>query len=158
MNMKYLIGSSLMAIGALGAGCAVSQTETATGAPLARQIAQSAHCGLTAPGHLLIGSVAQLVQLESLPERTLSLQPLRDIDFQREKVVLAAIGQKPTGGFGVTLQSSEIVDDTLNLTVRVMEPGPGAMVTQVLTTPCAVIAVAAEGWSDIRITRAENNR
>ncbi len=158
MNVKPLIRSSLIAAGVLSAGCAVSQTETDAGAPLARQVAQSAHCGMTAPGYLHIGTLEDLARLEALPARTLSLQSLRDIDYQREHIVLASIGQKPTGGFGVTLESSEIADGTLQLTIRVTEPVPGTMVTQALTTPCAVIAVAAEGWNDIQITRAENNR
>ena len=158
MNVKPLIRGSLMAAVVLSAGCAVSQTGTAAGAPLARQVAQSGHCGLTAPGYLHIGSPEGLARLEALPARTFSLQALRDIDYQREHVVLASIGQQPTGGFGVTLESSEIADGTLQLTIRVAEPAPGTMVTQALTTPCAVIAVAAEGWNDIQITRAENNR
>ena len=158
MTVKRLIRSMLIVAGVLSAGCAVSQTETDTGAPLARQIAQSAHCGLTAPGYLRVGSPEQLARLEALPARTLSLQALRNIDYQREQVVLASIGEKPTSGFGVTLENSKIVDGTLELTIRVKEPAPGTMVTQSLTTPCAVIAVTAGGWNDIKITRAENNR
>jgi hypothetical protein len=97
-------------------------------------------------------------KLEALPARNLSLESLKNIEFEREHIVLAAIGQKPTGGYSVTLDSSEIRGGTLELRVRVAEPDPGTIVTQALTTPCAVIAVTAEGWDDIQITRAENNR
>nr|WP_297399716.1 protease complex subunit PrcB family protein [uncultured Marinobacter sp.] len=154
----HLIRTSLIAAGLVSAGCAVSQTETDAGAPLARQVAQSAHCGLTAPGALHINSRAEVARLEALPGRSLSLQALRTIDYQREHIVLASIGQKPTGGFGVTLAGSELVDDTLELTVKVTEPAPGTLVAQALTTPCAVIAVTASGWREVRITRVKNNR
>jgi hypothetical protein len=142
----------------LASGCASSRSETAEGGPLARQITQSAHCGLTAPGHVHLTSREEVQRLEALPGRNLSLETLKTVQFEREHIVLAAIGQKPTGGYSVTLDSSEIRSGTLELTVRVSEPAPGTMVTQALTTPCAVIAVTAKGWDDIQITRAENNR
>ncbi|TYC57908.1 protease complex subunit PrcB family protein [Marinobacter sp. BW6] len=142
----------------LASGCASSRSETEEGGPLARQITQSAHCGLTAPGQVHLTSREEVQRLEALPGRNLSLESLKNIDFEREHLVLAAIGQKPTGGFGVTLDSSEIRSGTLELRVRVTEPAPGTIVTQALTTPCAVIAVTAEGWDGIQITRAENNR
>lgn len=142
----------------LAPGCASSRSETAEGGPLARQITQSAHCGLTAPGHVHLASRAEVQRLEALPGRNLSLETLKTVQFEREHIVLAAIGQKPTGGYSVTLDSSEIRSGTLELRIRVAEPAPGTMVTQALTTPCAVIAVTAEGWDDIQITRAENNR
>jgi hypothetical protein len=154
----HLRAGCLLVAALLASGCASSRSETAEGGPLARQITQSAHCGLTAPGHVHLTSRQEVERLESLPGRNLSLESLKTIEFEREHIVLAAIGQKPTGGYSVTLDSSEIRRGTLELRVRVTEPAPGTMVTQALTTPCAVIAVTAEGWDDIRITRAENNR
>ena len=142
----------------LASGCASSRSETAEGAPLARQITQSAHCGLTAPGYVHLTSREEVQRLEVLPGRNLSLESLKKIEFEREHIVLAAMGQKPTGGYSVTLDASEIRGGTLELRVRVTEPAPGTIVTQALTTPCAIIAVTAEGWDDIQITRAENNR
>lgn len=153
-----VIASSILMAGSLLSGCAINQTETASGAPLARQITQSAHCGLTAAGHLLLENQSQVNRLETLPGRSLPLGPLRKIDFSQEHLVLVTLGQKRTGGFSATLDGSEIVDSQLELTIRTREPEPGTMVTQALTTPCAVIAVAATGWNTIRITSAERNR
>ena len=158
MFSTHLPKVCLIVLGVLASGCSVSQTETETGAPLARQITQSAHCGLVAPGSIHIESLKELRRLETMPMRNLSLESMKGIDYQREHIVLASIGQKPTGGYSVTLDSSEIRGGTLELRVRVAEPAPGTIVTQALTTPCAVIAVTAEGWDDIQITRAENNR
>jgi len=155
-NRKAIIVAVFATV--LGAGCAVSQTKTQTGAPLARQIAQSGHCGLVAPGHIHLASVADIDRLEALPGRRLPLASLRSVQFGNEHVVLAALGQKPTGGFSITLAGAEIVDDELVLSVDIQEPTPGMMVSQALTTPCAAIAVTASGWDDIRIAPVENNR
>ncbi|MEP6408034.1 MAG: protease complex subunit PrcB family protein, partial [Marinobacter sp.] len=50
------------------------------------------------------------------------------------------------------LQSSEIVDDVLELMVKVRRPAAGAMVTQALTTPCAVIAISPDDWEQLRVS------
>lgn len=148
----------ILAVGLLGTGCAVSQTTTQAGAPLARQITQSAHCGLVAPGNLHFKSRADVDRLAGVPGATLALAPLREIDFGREHLVLVALGRKPTGGYSVTLSGSRIVGKQLELAMDVREPAPGAMVSQALTTPCAVVAVTATGWDVIRVTRPEINR
>ncbi|HTN33290.1 MAG TPA: protease complex subunit PrcB family protein [Marinobacter sp.] len=154
---QFLVVTIVMA-SPLVSGCISTQTKTTSGAPLARQISQSAHCGLTAPGHLHLESRNQVSRLEALPERSLPLDPIKMIDFSQEHVVLVALGQKRTGGFSVTLVGSKIVDQQLELTVLVLGPEPGSLVTQVLTTPCAVIAVTAAGWNTVRILPAEYNR
>lgn len=145
-------------LGAAVVGCAASQTETEQGAPLARQILQSSDCGLTAPGHLVLTSAEEVRRLASLPGRSMPLEPLSSVDFDREQVVLAALGQQPTGGYGVTLTGARIVGDDLVLTVREQRPGPDRMVTQALTTPCAAIAVTVDGWRAIRVEPEQNNR
>lgn len=159
MNRLYQVfATAVLITGPIVAGCAVNQTETTSGAPLARQITQSAHCGLTAPGHLYLESKEQIQQLEALPGRNLSLDSLRTVNFGQEHIVLVALGQKPTGGFSVTLAGANLKDGQLELSVHTREPAPGTMVTQALTTPCAVIAVAAKEWDGVRITHAERNR
>jgi hypothetical protein len=159
MNRLFQVAAgAILVVGSLASGCVSIQMKTASGAPLARQISQSTHCGLTAPGHLLVDKQHQLGRLEALTERSLPLGPIRAIDFSQEHVVFVTLGQKPTGGFSVTLASSQVVDQQLVLTVHITEPEPGSMVTQALTTPCAVIAVTATGWNTIRIVPAERKR
>lgn len=134
------------------AGCAVNRSATATGAPLARQVTESDHCGLTAPGLVYIDSASELDKLERLPSGNLAMKKLRALDLEKEHLVLVGLGQKSTGGYGLTLASAEIVDDVLELTLDIRKPAPDAMVTQVLTTPCAIIAITPDDWEQLRIS------
>ncbi|MDX1551558.1 MAG: protease complex subunit PrcB family protein [Marinobacter sp.] len=134
------------------AGCAVNRSATATGAPLARQVTESDHCGLTAPGLVFVESASALDKLERLPSGNLAMKKLRAIDLEDEHLVLVGLGQKPTGGYGLTLAAAEIADDVLELSLDVRKPAPDAMVTQALTTPCAIIAITPDDWKQLRIS------
>lgn len=136
----------------LVAGCAVNRSATATGAPLARQVTESDHCGLTAPGLVYIDSASDLDKLGRLPSGNLAMKKLRAIDLESEHLVLVGLGQKSTGGYGLTLASAEITDGVLELTLEVRSPTPGAMVTQALTTPCAILAITPKDWKQIRVS------
>jgi len=150
--MRFMHMTALILIVASIAGCAVNRSATAEGAPLARQVTESDHCGLTAPGLVYMSNAQELRRLSRLPSGKLALKQLRAIDFEREHLLLVSLGQKTTGGYGLTLQSSEIVDDVLELIVKVRRPAAGAMVTQALTTPCAVIAISPDDWEQLRVS------
>lgn len=150
--MRFMHMTALILIVASIAGCAVNRSATAEGAPLARQVTESDHCGLTAPGLVYVSNAQELSRLSRLPSGKLALKQLRAIDFEREHLLLVSLGQKTTGGYGLTLQSSEIVDDILELMVKVRRPAAGAMVTQALTTPCAVIAISPDDWEQLRVS------
>lgn len=150
---KNFIRITAMALAAtLVNGCAINRSATADGAPLARQVTESDHCGLTAPGLVYISNASELDRLETLPSGNLAMNQLRALDMEQEHLVLVGLGQKSTGGYGVTLESAEIVDDVLELTLNTRKPAPDAMVTQALTTPCAVIAISPEDWKRLRIS------
>lgn len=68
---------------------------------------------------------------------------LPSVDFGRETIVTFFLGQKPTGGYGVSLVSARASGSTLTLTVRVTAPGPGVITSQVITSP--FLAVRASG-------------
>ncbi|MFN2359732.1 MAG: protease complex subunit PrcB family protein [Marinobacter sp.] len=150
--MRFMHITALALAISLVAGCAVNRSATAEGAPLARQVTESDHCGLTAPGLVYISSASELDRLERLPSGNLSMNQLRALDLQQEHLVLVGLGQKSTGGYGLTLESAEIVDDVLELTLNAREPAEDAMVTQALTTPCAVIAISPDDWEQLRVS------
>ncbi|NMT65478.1 protease complex subunit PrcB family protein [Marinobacter orientalis] len=150
--MRFIKITVLVLALTLAAGCSVSRSATADGAPLARQVTESDHCGLTAPGLVYISNASELEKLASLPAGNLSVNQLRAIDLEREHLVLVGLGQRPTGGYGLTLESAEIIDDVLELTLNARKPAQDAMVTQALTTPCAIIAITPEDWERLRVS------
>ncbi|WP_152207726.1 protease complex subunit PrcB family protein [Marinobacter changyiensis] len=123
--------------------------ETRQQAPLARQITASDYCGLTAPGLVYLDSLQALQAFRSLNGQMLSLDSAASLDFQREHLLVVAMGRKNTGGFGLTLADAEMEGSTLAVTARVRTPAPGSMVTQALTTPCVVLAVKADDWNRV---------
>jgi len=56
--------------------------------------------------------------------------------------ILAARGEKPTGGYTVDLWDVKVSGGAYALTFRTRDPGPGAVVTQVLSYPATLIRTA----------------
>lgn len=123
--------------------------ETRQQVPLARQITASDYCGLTAPGLVYLDSLKALQAFRSLKGQMLSLDSASSLDFQREHLLVVAMGRKNTGGYGLTLADAAMEGATLAVTARVRVPAPDSMVTQALTTPCVVLAVKADGWDKV---------
>lgn len=141
---------AVLGVSALLVACAGSGDQSGDGAPLARQLTVSDHCGLTGPGLIHLESAADVKKIQSLENQRLNLPSDGDLDFSEEHIVLVALGQKNTGGYGLTLDDAMIEDDILELRFNLSEPGEGAMTTQALTTPCIAVAVSAEGWRQVR--------
>ncbi|MEX2476528.1 protease complex subunit PrcB family protein [Marinobacter sp.] len=152
MKLFWTGVTALIAVALFLVGCAVNRSATPEGAPLARQLTQSDHCGLTAPGLVYVDQADQIARLEHLPARNLPLDALKAVDFDREHLLLIGLGQKPTGGYGVTLEGAEIREGALEVAVNVRQPATDAMVTQALTTPCAVIAVSPADWEELKVS------
>ena len=144
------------------AGCALLVGCASSGAvadepiapPLARQVIQSAHCGLTGPGLAYVQTPERLQQLLELPAQNMAVQQLRQVDLEKEYLLFVTLGEKPTGGYSVSLASASVenTDNILRLAMAVRAPAPGTMVTQAITSPCVVVAVPATVWPEIRVS------
>lgn len=144
---------SFVAGAVLLVGCAASDiVENEPVEPSARQIIQSGHCGLTGPGLAYAKNHDQLQKLLELPTQNLAVQQLRQVNLEHEHLLFVTLGEKPTGGYSVSLASVQGEEATLRLAVKVREPAPGAMVTQAITSPCVVVAIPAADWSEIRVS------
>lgn len=67
------------------------------------------------------------------------------VDFDERMVVLAALGQRPTGGYRITLDRAvhDKEEGVVELILREVRPGQGCMVQQVLTFPYLLATVEA---------------
>ena len=137
---------------ALAAGCSWFPFGPDLPDRLVRQVTQSDYCGLAKPGMVYIESADQLAEFAARPNQNLAIEQVRTLDFDREHALVVGLGQKPTGGFGLTLANSKLLDDTLKLAVILRRPAADAMVTQALTSPCAVLAITPDYWQTLEVS------
>lgn len=80
------------------------------------------------------------------------------LDFIASGVLLLHMGQKNTGGYGLQLPAQELVikDATAVLRVKWMEPEAGAMVIQVLTSPCLLVRMPLGDYRRIEVVDQNN--
>lgn len=155
---KVLAGAPVAALlvgSLLVSGCATSDiVETRPDELLARQIIQSAHCGLSGPGLAYVETPERLQQLLDLPAQNMAVQQLRQVDLEKEHLLFVTLGEKPTGGYSISLVSAtaETSSSPLRLAVSVRSPAPETMTTQVITSPCVVVAVPAHDWPEVQVS------
>lgn len=63
------------------------------------------------------------------------------VDFDRSMVILAAAGSRPTGGYGIEVESVHRDEETMYVVVRETSPGDDCMVTQAFTAPTTAVRV-----------------
>ena len=75
------------------------------------------------------------------------------VDFSREGLLIVAMGQKPTGGYGLELnrESAVIFDDTAVLRISWIDPPKDAILPQIITSPCLAISLSKGPYSKIHL-------
>ena len=95
--------------------------------------------GLTQPQRLLIRDQAAWQQAWAAIWRGHSSQPaVPEVDFSREMIVLAALGERPTGGYGIFIDAASARSGGIAVRIRSVSPGNACGVTQALTQPVDV--------------------
>lgn len=65
-----------------------------------------------------------------------------DIDFRHSMVLIAALGERPTSGYFVTIDDVRAISDgNLAAVVKESVPGPGCGVLEITTTPALALVV-----------------
>ncbi|MCS6874007.1 MAG: protease complex subunit PrcB family protein [Pyrinomonadaceae bacterium] len=93
-----------------------------------RILHESNHCGIENPFFFV-----------ARDEKTLTLLPLKvdeTVDFSKEAVVAVFAGTKPTPGYKIEIKA---FDNTVS--TKIISPPKDAILAQVLTSPCKIIAV-----------------
>ena len=67
--------------------------------------------------------------------------PIPDVDFAHYMAVAVSLGQKPTGGYGVSIPLVQQAADHLIVNYRVQGPKPGEVVPQHITSPYAIVII-----------------
>jgi hypothetical protein len=63
--------------------------------------------------------------------------PVPVIDWTKDMVVVVVLGDRPTGGYSVEISGVEQLKDKLVVRSHAIEPAPGSVQTQAVTSPFA---------------------
>jgi protease stability complex PrcB-like protein len=65
-----------------------------------------------------------------------------EVDFSKEMVALAALGEKPSAGFGVEIVGARLAEGKLRILYAEHEAPPGGMAATVITHPWHAVVIA----------------
>ncbi len=118
--LVLLLGAALLA------GCPDRERDGATGVAV---VGQGQQCGDSERGARWIEpDDAEGIEAESLGER---------------RLLLISQGRRPTGGYGVRLDSARDAGDSVRIRIHLGEPGSDELVTQAITRPCLLLGIPA---------------
>lgn len=113
--------------------------------------------GLDQPAVTWIASPEEWRRLYGLATNSrMNPPPAPAVDFSREGVLLIAMGQRPSSGYGLSLAGDATVrDGVLTVPVDWREPPPGFLQAQVVTSPCLLLKVPATDVTRLRVMDRE---
>lgn len=95
--------------------------------------------GLTAAQRTVIRDAATWASTWTAIWQNVSPQPeLPAVDFTREMLVVAALGERGSGGFSIVVDSARKTAGGVVVVVHVTSPGAGCMNTMAITSPVDV--------------------
>lgn len=102
---------------------------------------RSSQCGISMPTLVLIENQQQWRQL--IPQRKILLGPAAPDapDFDRQSLLLIAAGQKPSGGYQISLLDNKANMVNGELAVSVEIKSPASMASQQVTSPCLLVSI-----------------
>lgn len=121
----------------------------------------SAHSGLQSAGTSFF-VITDRQAFADLYNRAHSLKTpkpdLPEIDFENQLVLVAFMGLKSTGGYGIVFNDSVSESgDTLKVTVQFQEPPQGAILPQVITSPYVMATVDRGQFKQIQFIDSKGN-
>jgi PrcB C-terminal len=146
-------GRLALAAAALFAACAAQRVRAPSRVP-ATVVRASAQCGGEASGPSARWIATEGAFLAAMGAGGMfGGEAAAAPDFKKEGVLAVFMGQRPTAGYGLALQDPnvEVADGVGKVVVRFEEPEPGAMVAQVLTSPCLLLRIPKQGIRQLRV-------
>jgi PrcB C-terminal len=145
-------GRAALAAAVLYAACAVHRPRGPTSVT-ASVVRASAQCGgdVSGPAARWIATEGELLAAMGAGGAFGVESP--KVDFRREGVLAVFMGQRRTAGYALALQDPTvaIADGVGKVVVRFEEPEAGAMVAQVLTSPCLLVRMPKDALRQIRV-------
>lgn len=141
----------------LAAGCVQTNNDAAGGLRLPIKLLYgSSQCGdFDRP---MVTWIAQSEDWQARYRQVLSQyvglpSPPPVVDFSREGVLLMAMGQRPSAGYGLSLAESfaTVHDGMLMMRVDWREPSPGYRQAQVISNPCLLVQLPNASFTRIQV-------
>jgi hypothetical protein len=96
---------------------------------------------LEASARVVIRSPTEWTRYQELLGGAPDGAPVPAVDFERDMVILVAMGQRPTGGYQIEVSQVVRADTLLTATVTETAPGRSCMTTQAFTAPAVAVRV-----------------
>jgi hypothetical protein len=93
---------------------------------------------LTESTRLVIRDASAWAEMWARLSTVRPVPPLPTVDFNREMVVVTALGARPSGGHSIVVEGASREGGTVYVTVRSETPGSGCLLSQALTSPVDV--------------------
>jgi hypothetical protein len=95
---------------------------------------------------------------KKIHSKAFSLPELPSVDFERQIVVAAFWGQKPTGGYNISFEKTAYVEnETLRVSVIMQSPSEGVFLPQVMTSPYVLAATERGKYDHVAFADKDGN-
>lgn len=142
----------------LACAASISDPPSGTRVPLTRLSTTpypfSFYSGIGQPERLVIRDNATWQSVwTSIWSGTTPVPAAPNVDFAKEMVIVAALGSRPTGGYGILVDSAMMTSSRLTVWIGTSSPGPRCVTTQAFTSPVDIARIqridAPVGFIDV---------
>ncbi len=149
--------SLTLVLGACGSGLNAPPATEAT-EPV-HVLYRGIHCPATQPGIRVIHDDASWAEWQRQRQRMSFPGPNKPedaaagLDFSQISVIVILMGQKPSPGYAVDVSAGSITLKGTSLTINAVwqQPPEGAILPQVITSPCVAITVPTAQYSTVKV-------
>lgn len=123
---------------------------------------RGSQCPATEPGASVIDDAAAWAEWRAARPQSFfpaADGPDADVDFGAARVIVVSMGTRPTAGYALDVPAgtARLHGDVLEIDADWREPAAGAVVAQMLTSPCIAIAVPRVSFGRVRVTSQDGD-
>jgi hypothetical protein len=89
-------------------------------------------------------------EIEMLQNDETMRKKIQESDLQNATFLILNMGEKNTGGYKIAVEKVEETADKIIVTVKDINPEPGAMVTQAFTYPYTVVKINSKKQIEVK--------
>lgn len=124
--------------------------------PEVTEVFSTGYSGIGSSQRLVLTNQNQWAALWAAIHATANPVPSRpNVDLDRHELIAVALGTRPSGGYGIHIDSVRASSGGREVFLTTSRPGPRCVTTQALTQPVHIVGVPAAGGSTRFIERDE---